>query len=1450
MPSITQGISTFEFARNLVFSLVSTVSVLALVWVITYKQLSDTRERLKNAKLEPTYKPKTWRLFIDLTGDELYPLTDLALQTALKAQLDIDLNGSRLGLVTLNSGRYCATLSLKPMRDPFTSGQQFILDIDSDSDQKTTATVTPDDNFSLMTTLYDRTDGKTNAVDLIVVSGLSSHPYGSFKSPKNAAENWLRDYLPKDLPNARILVYGYDSDIRNRKGKESISDFSITFLDAIYSSRKSDQIEQRPIIFIGHSLGGLVIKQALVHAHIKKTPRDELFLKTCYGFLFFGVPNRGLRNENLEIILGHSPTTQLVTDLVVDSDAEVKPYLKALGDSFINLFRDKGLDIVAFYEQYKSPTVVKQGESLVRTGEERLLVTQDSATMIDGNLRFGEAFPLPADHSMMVKYHTEHDRLYRMVIPHFIKMAERAPKVVKENLSHMHELSQIQIQRLNQLRLNASIEPINSSVANRPNDITSRCDGTLEWFLEETVFKEWRDARTACPLWVCGPPGQGKSVLAKFLTGHLEDFAKDAEDTNETIIVISFFCNAQIPENNQAIKILHGLLLQIIRCKEDYEYIDKISLESFSNSSFDQLLGFFSAIMQRSNKRRVYCIIDALDECLGTTRLGDKYNKNKTDRSTLINELINLSSQTKYQLRLLVTSRPGETDIKDCLNSYRYDLKANHYDLVRFVSSNLTNLDGIDNTSKQRIIYQISARAGDTFLWASMVVQELNELAMITVKAVNNTLKSIPKELDKMYRELIKRLVSRSSDYGKILAWVAYAKRPLTILELLNALKFDPHNEHGPYTRLSDMEEYEPLIDKDWIKTRLGNFLSIRQLKNDFNFYRRMSAEDQEPLEFIFFRHQAIKDFFDASKRDDVAKFLLGGSDPDLYLACTCVSYLNATGWQEQSFWLMQSTSWKRDYHPLNNIYEFMQDPFGTFIELWKQKTNSSRPLFFLHYAITSWHRHLETREQAEHKDIKASITKLLHEDGPFIRILDFQVKARNPPEMPLGTGSWPDGSLLGDIAIHLEIQWLMEQILDDRVASQSVSFVRLACNNPPLFGSLFAERKEQVSQMLPPDFLLQIIRSPNALSGVYSVLKNIPDKDAMITEEVLEAAASHKELHVIEQLLESGAAIKITDNCLRKAAQNQNPKVIGLLLQHKTIDATFASQLVGVAASCYDTNGSLQVLLGMYGDRIGITEEHLISTNCFWNYNALRTLLNHMPLTEASILCILKYYQSLEGHRGRFPDDRILQKLFSSHVRIEIDDDTAEVAARYVPQSSEMDCILELRASELPISESMVAAAAGNKECGKEILELFVRRNESDRVKLTEKALLALLSNEGKGREILAWIVESSLLPDPDAITFPVVSSAIYNPIPGASILKVMIQKGLTFEATEDMIEAAANFWLHSYQNFVQNNLCHTSWRIHHTTRDLLSSLLGISNVGLQQERILRFILGEYCEG
>lgn len=71
---------------------------------------------------------------------------------------------------------------------------------------------------------------------VIAVPGLGSHAIGSWKSPSDN-DLWLRDYLPDDVPNIRILLYGHNTSLLGNESKDSIEDLGIRFLESIKAFR-------------------------------------------------------------------------------------------------------------------------------------------------------------------------------------------------------------------------------------------------------------------------------------------------------------------------------------------------------------------------------------------------------------------------------------------------------------------------------------------------------------------------------------------------------------------------------------------------------------------------------------------------------------------------------------------------------------------------------------------------------------------------------------------------------------------------------------------------------------------------------------------------------------------------------------------------------------------------------------------------------------------------------------------------------------------------------------------------------------------------------------------------------------------------------------------------------------------------------------------------------------
>lgn len=137
-------------------------------------------------------------------------------------------------------------------------------------------------------------------VDIIAIHGLNGDPYKTW-TDSETQRFWLGDLLPDDIPGARIFTYGYPSHLLCSTSRARISDFAETLLAHLESRRVAN--EQRPIIFVAHSLGGIVCKRALIMA--KENPAYHDIVSNTIGILFFGTPHRGaVASPEIGIFLG------------------------------------------------------------------------------------------------------------------------------------------------------------------------------------------------------------------------------------------------------------------------------------------------------------------------------------------------------------------------------------------------------------------------------------------------------------------------------------------------------------------------------------------------------------------------------------------------------------------------------------------------------------------------------------------------------------------------------------------------------------------------------------------------------------------------------------------------------------------------------------------------------------------------------------------------------------------------------------------------------------------------------------------------------------------------------------------------------------------------------------------------------------------------------------------
>lgn len=95
---------------------------------------------------------------------------------------------------------------------------------------------------------------------VIFVHGLTGNRHNTWTA-KSENVFWPKDLLPADLPKTRIMTYGYDADIAHfwsMASQNRIGEHAGNLVNAIAQIRERTDTENRPIIFVTHSLGGLV----------------------------------------------------------------------------------------------------------------------------------------------------------------------------------------------------------------------------------------------------------------------------------------------------------------------------------------------------------------------------------------------------------------------------------------------------------------------------------------------------------------------------------------------------------------------------------------------------------------------------------------------------------------------------------------------------------------------------------------------------------------------------------------------------------------------------------------------------------------------------------------------------------------------------------------------------------------------------------------------------------------------------------------------------------------------------------------------------------------------------------------------------------------------------------------------------------------------------------------
>jgi hypothetical protein len=155
------------------------------------------------------------------------------------------------------------------------------------------------------------------------------------------------------------LTYGYDTYIKHwvesPASRSTVYDISWDLLVALQSKR--EQEPSRPVLFVVHSLGGIVVKEMLQRSRGCRMGQAHLhkIFESTTGIMFFGTPHAGadplgfLQRIAKKIVeaIGFSANDQIINSLLPLSES-----LRKLGDEFGPMAEQQGWMIHSFQEQY------------------------------------------------------------------------------------------------------------------------------------------------------------------------------------------------------------------------------------------------------------------------------------------------------------------------------------------------------------------------------------------------------------------------------------------------------------------------------------------------------------------------------------------------------------------------------------------------------------------------------------------------------------------------------------------------------------------------------------------------------------------------------------------------------------------------------------------------------------------------------------------------------------------------------------------------------------------------------------------------------------------------------------------------------------------------------------------------------------------------------------------
>ncbi|KAH6980503.1 hypothetical protein EDB80DRAFT_258923 [Ilyonectria destructans] len=464
-----------------------------------------------------------------------------------------------------------------------------------------------------------------------------------------------------------------------------------------------------------------------------------------------------------------------------------------------------------------------------------------------------------------------------------------------------------------------------------------RIGHTCEWILKREEFSAWGANDNSQLLRLIGSPGIGKTMMSTFLIEILKGKVEKSPDK----AFAYFLCDDKNQERRTPTAMLRSLIWQLLlqrnelfqHMRSDFEKHKDIRLFESLFENFSALWRIFQDMLRDDHVGEVFILIDALDECDRSTRKA---------LLRCIRELFQASPKSAGNFKFLVTCRPEISDIKYELDrigvSLRMDSSEVNADLSDYINLRVEDLAQRNKYSQSleaKVKEALKSQAGGTFLWVSLMI---NELESTPAYDVEGKLKDLPKGLDETYTRILDGNIpkERQADARFLLLSMVAARRPLTKKELAASFAF--------------WNTRSVVGDQD-----LHDYMDICSSCSSI-IYLDVASNDSETT--ANFCHQSVKDFLLDDHSGSSGEWYHTSPDgANLLMFQMCWGYLSSGEFDNGSLVVSRR----------NNV--LLKVP------IWELQTYL-RQHSFLEYASSEWEDHAIASYPALLKELKIDIVK------------------------------------------------------------------------------------------------------------------------------------------------------------------------------------------------------------------------------------------------------------------------------------------------------------------------------------------------------------------------------------------------------------------------------------------------------------------------------------------